>query len=240
MTCANCGAEMSAETFEGHLARSVTIDLCLPCQVFWFDTRESLQLTPGAVLKLFRLIGEHALGARGGATDRPVCPRCQTRLLLTHDQQRNTRFQYRRCPAGHGRLITFVEFLREKDFIRPLSAQQIEELRQNVQFVNCSNCGAPIDLAKHAACAHCGSPLSMLDMKRAGALVAELREADRKDQTVRPIDPALPLELARARRDVEAAFASFERGPSWFDDVSQGGLVGAGLSSLARWLKQQE
>ena len=39
---------------------------------------------------------------------------------------------------------------------------------------------------------------------------------------------------------VEAAFASFERRPGWFDDVSQGGIVAAGLSSLARWLKQQE
>ena len=140
-----------------------------------------------------------------------------------------------RCPKDHGRLITFVEFLREKDFIRPLSAQQIEELRRNVQIVNCSNCGAPIDLTNSSSCGHCGSPLSMLDMKRAGALVAELREADRPD---RPIDPALPLRLARARREVEAAFASFERGPGWFDDVSQGGLVGAGLSALARWLKE--
>ncbi len=239
---------MAAQTFDGHMGTSVAIDLCLPCQLFWFDTRESLQLSPGAVLKLFRLIGEHARGPRTSAADRPSCPRCQTRLLLTHDQQRNTRFQYLRCPRGHGRLITFVEFLREKDFIRPLSAQQIAELRENVQVVNCSNCGGPIDLATHAACKHCGSPLSMLDMKRAGALVAELREADRprpfdtgqEGAQGRPIDPALPLELARARREVEAAFASFEHGPGWFDDVSQGGLVGAGLLSLARWLSKHE
>ena len=131
------------------------------------------------------------------------------RLFPTHDRQRNTPFQYLRCPKDHGRLITFVEFLREKDFIRPLSAQQIDELRQSVQIVNCSNCGAPIDLATSSACGHCGSPLSMLDMKQAGALVAALREADRPD---RPIDPTLPLRLERARREVEASFASFEHG----------------------------
>ena len=48
----------------------------------------------------------------------------------------------------------------------------------------------------------------MLDLKQAGALVAELREADHAARTV---DPALPLELARARREVDAAFASFEQ-----------------------------
>lgn len=227
---------MDAETLDGHLGIAVTIDLCLPCQMFWFDTRESLKLSPGAVLKLFRIIGEQALKPRGGTTNNPCCPQCAMRLLATHDQQRNTRFQYLRCPRDHGRLITFVDFLREKDFIRPLSPQQIEELRRSVQVVNCSNCGAPVDLMKGSACTHCGSPLSMLDMNRAGALIAELQEAA---QTVRPIDPTLPLQLEQARRQVEAAFASFDRNPSWFDDVSQGGLVAAGLSSLARWLKQQ-
>jgi hypothetical protein len=235
MTCPNCGAAMDALALDGHLGTSVGIDLCLSCQMFWFDTRESLKLAPRAVLKLFRIIGEQALAARPPAAAHPACPRCHIRLALTHDQQRNTRFQYLRCPKDHGRLITFVEFLREKDFIRPLSPRQIEELRQSIQLVNCSNCGAPIDLTKSSSCGHCGSPLSMLDMQRAGALVAELREADRPD---RPIDPTLPLRLAHARREVEAAFTSFEHGPGWFDDVSQGGVVGAGLSALARWLKE--
>jgi hypothetical protein len=227
---------MDALALEGHLGTSLTIDLCLPCQMFWFDTRESLKLAPGAVLTLFGIIGEHALTPRTPAATHPACPHCHVRLFPTHDQQRNTRFQYLRCPKDHGRLITFVEFLREKDFIRPLSAHQIEELRQRIQTVNCANCGAPIDLAKSSSCNHCGSPLSMLDMQRAGELVALLREADRRD---RPIDPALPFRLAQARLDVEAAFTAFERGPNWFGDVSRGGLVGAGLSALARWLKEQ-
>jgi hypothetical protein len=226
---------MTQEILAGHLGTAITVDLCVPCQMFWFDTQESLKLSPGSVLKLFRLIGEQAMTPRPPAAGQAVCPRCSTPLLLTHDQQRNTRFQYQRCPRDHGRLVAFVDFLREKDFIRPLSAQQIDELRQNVQVISCSNCGAPIDLTKHAGCPHCGSPLSMLDMKQAGALVAELRAAEQP----RAIDPALPMELERARREVDAAFASFQHGPGWFDDVSQGGLIGAGLSSLARWLKQQ-
>ena len=235
MTCPNCGAEMDSQTLEGHLGTVVSIDLCLQCQMFWFDARESLQLAPGAVLKLFGLIGEHALTPRAPAAGVPKCPRCHMRLVLTHDQQRNTRFQYLRCPQDHGRLITFVDFLREKDFIRPLSPQQIDDLRKNVQMVNCSNCGAPIDLTTGTSCTHCGSPLSMLDLTQASSLVAQLQQSAHPA----PIDPALPLKLVLTRAEVEAAFGAFDRGPDWFDRVSQVGLVGAGLNSFARWLKLQ-
>jgi hypothetical protein len=161
---------MTAETFETRLGGTVAIDLCLPCQVLWFDTHESLQLSPAAVLALFHLIDRHATPTPTARAGTPACPRCGVRLLETHDLQRQTRFQYLRCPNEHGRLITFVDFLREKDFIRPLSAEQIDELRRTVQAVNCSNCGAPVDLAQGSSCAHCGTPLSLLDLKRAGLL----------------------------------------------------------------------
>jgi hypothetical protein len=228
---------MTGQMLEGHLGTTVAIDLCLQCQVFWFDTQESLRLSPRAVLRLFRTIGERALEARPPAASHPACPRCGLHLIPTHDRQRNTPFQYLRCPRNHGRLISFVEFLREKDFIRPLSAEQIADLRASVATVNCSNCGASIDLATSAACSHCGSPLSMLDVSQAGAVVAALRDAE---PTGRPIDPALPLRLEQARREVEASFAHFQRGDNWLGDVARGGLVGASLSALARWLKDQE
>jgi hypothetical protein len=238
MTCPACSGEMVAHPLPTRVGGSITVDVCLACHLFWFDAHESLQLSPGATLGLFRLIGEQttprSAEARSGATV-PACPRCHIRLLETHDQQRNTRFQYRRCPRNHGRLISFVEFLREKDFIRPLSADQIAELGRNVQMVRCSNCGGPIDLAATSACAHCGSPLSMLDLQQAGALVATLQEAD----APKSIDPTLPLRLERARREVEQAFAAFKDQPGWFDEVSEGGLVGAGLTAVARWLKSR-
>jgi hypothetical protein len=169
MVCPCCGAAMTAETLETRLGGSVAIDLCLSCQVFWFDTYESLQLSPGSVLTLFRLIGAQAAAAPKPRRPSPDCPRCGVALLETHDLQRQTHFQYLRCPNEHGRLITFVDFLREKDFIRPLSAGQIGEPGRTVQMVNCSNCGAPVDLAHSSTCAHCGTPLSLLDMKQAGA-----------------------------------------------------------------------
>jgi hypothetical protein len=76
----------------------------------------------------------------------------------------------------------------------------------------------------------------MLDLKQAGALVAQLQKAADPN---RPVDPTLPLQMLRAKRDVEQAFAAFEREPSWSLDASKGGLVGAGLVALARWLSKQ-
>ncbi len=227
---------MTALAIDGHSGTTVAIDLCTGCQAFWFDARESLQLTPGSTLELFTLIGEQS--KKGKAALSPVlrCPQCRARLLPTHDRQRSTPFRYWRCDHGHGRFITFFEFLREKNFIRPLTPAQIEELRQNIQIVNCSNCGAPIDLAAGAACTHCGSPVSMLDMKQAEQLVIQLRKASEP----RTIDPALPLELARARREVEASFASLDSGQEWWRDASSSGLVEAGLSAVARWLKKPD
>jgi hypothetical protein len=218
---------MAGHTFEARLGRSVSIDLCLQCQLLWFDHGESIQLSPASTLKLLRAIGEHGARGRRPSPGEIACPRCGARLGLAHDRQRNTRFQYWRCPAGHGRLTTFFDFLREKDFIRPLSREQVETLRRSVDAVNCSNCGAPVDLAVGSTCGHCGSPLSMLDLEQAGRLVAQLREADRAGK---PVDPTLPLDMERARREVEAAFASFQKEPEWTLDV------GAGLAALARWL----
>jgi hypothetical protein len=224
---------MEAHALTAHNGRSVTIDLCAPCQSFWFDSYESLALTPGSTLRLFRVIGEHTARPGPTAAELVKCPRCRGRLRPTTDMQRQTKFQYLRCPNGHGRLITFLDFLKEKQFVRTLTAQQVADLRANVQTLNCSNCGAPVDLGKASACGHCGSPLSMLDMQQAQALVEQLQRAERSG----PIDPALPLNLERARRQTEASFAGLVRDASFLDDILTTDLVSAGLHAFARWLK---
>jgi uncharacterized protein YbaR (Trm112 family) len=226
---------MHEETFDGHLDRAVVIDICHGCQCFWFDARESVALTPGATLALFRVIGEKLARTQHSNAELARCPRCKGRLRRTQDMQRATRFEYLNCPNGHGRLITFFDFLREKDFIRPLTAPQIAELRQNVGSVNCANCGGPVELSKGAACPHCGTALSMLDMKQAGKLVAQLQRAE--DRAKQPVDPTLPIELLRARRETERAFADIHDDDLWFKDVMSTDLVGAGLTAIARWLK---
>jgi ribosomal protein S27AE len=225
---------METRTLGGHLGRDVDIDVCVPCQSIWFDGKESLQLAPGATLALFRLIGENVSRPSPQDGDIVKCPRCHGQLRRTKDMQRNTRFEYFRCPNNHGRLSTFFEFLKEKDFIKPLNAQQVAELRKNLQSINCSNCGAPVDLAQHTDCKHCGSALSMLDFHQAEKLVEQLRAAD----VAKPIDPALPLALAKARREAEHAFKGLPHEESWDRDLSSLGVVGAGLSELIRLLKQ--
>jgi hypothetical protein len=234
--CPRCGSPMPEESLDGRSNHPVTINLCHGCQVFWFDTHESPALTPGSTLTLFRIIGEHAAHKGSVGNELSKCPRCGARLQRTHDMQRTTRFEYLRCPKGHGRLTTFFDFLREKDFIRPLTTAQIAELRRNIQTVNCSNCGGPVDLSKGGTCTHCGSALSMLDMKQAEAMVSQLREAERgKDR----VDPALPLDLLRARHEVDLAFSDLERNDRWLRDASADGLVGAGLKMVARWLERK-
>jgi Zn-finger nucleic acid-binding protein len=227
---------MHQETFDGHLGRAIVIDICHACQCFWFDARESVSLTPGSTLALFRLIGEKLTRPQHSNAELAKCPRCKGRLRRTQDMQRSTRFEYLNCPNGHGRLITFFDFLREKDFIRPLTTQQIDELRQNVGSVNCANCGGPVDLSQGAACSHCGTPLSMLDIKQAERLVAQLQKAE--DRSNQPVDPALPIELLRARRDTERAFAGIHDDDLWFKDVASTDLLGASLTAVARWLKK--
>ena len=234
MNCPNCANGMTVHSLGDHLGRTIDVDACEACQAFWFDTSESPRLTPAATLTLFSVIAA-AMPRRSGSIGRVLkCPVCSSRLLETQDMQRNTRFSYSRCPHGHGRFTTFFNFLREKDFIRPLSAEQLDELRRNVQTVNCSNCGAAVSLAAGSSCAHCGSPLSMLDMKQAERVVEQLRKASEP----RAVDPALPLELARVRREVDATFGAGEGTSLWRDTVSLG-LVEAGVAAVVRLLKNR-
>ena len=224
MHCPNCHAEMTAMTLEGHQGRSVAFDRCTPCQAFWFDKYESLKLAPASTLKLMKFIGEHTTRGKEVKVEQLQCPRCSAHLKATTDMQRETRFNYWRCPQEHGRFIRFYDFLREKNFIRALSSKEISDLRRKMDTINCSNCGAPVDLEAHTVCAHCGSPISMLDMKQGEQLLAQLRQAA---EGIKPVDPKALLEFAESH-------------PDWQNDVHSTGLVQAGLSALARWLQKSK
>src|SRR5258706_11096460 len=98
MKCPNCQSDMSPMTLDGHVGVPVTIDVCPGCQAFWFDQFESIHLAPGSTLKLMKFIGEHSSAAKPALSITLQCPRCETRLVLAHDMQRNMRFSYWRCP----------------------------------------------------------------------------------------------------------------------------------------------
>lgn len=224
MNCPGCRLEMSAQSFERLYAKPVAIDICHPCTTLWFDRLEDLTLTPGAVLRLFVVMNDNKPAQRVPLGDNLPCPRCHARLLLTHDMQRNTRFQYWRCPVEHGHYITFFEFLREKNFVRPLGPAEIARLKENVRTVTCSSCGAPIELSAGAACSYCRAPLSMLDARQVETVVEQLKREEAKRQAMagRPLDPALAQRLASDRSD---------------DQGGGDGLVEAGFAALSAFLK---
>src|SRR6266568_862398 len=172
MLCPGCKTAMQRLTLDAVLGGQVDIDVCTQCRAFWFEPFETLHLRPASTLKLFSLIA-HPNAAATAFPTTSHCPQCGAQLRLTHDRQRNTPFTYWRCDAGHGRFTPFIDFLREKDFIKPLSPQQIAELRQSVQTIHCGNCGAAIDLAHDSTCGHCGAALSMLDLSKVTRLPAE-------------------------------------------------------------------
>ena len=222
---------MTHLVLEGRLGRRVEIDLCATCRTIWFDRFESLQLTPSATLKVFQTISQSSGARTTTFPSRLQCPRCASPLVLTHDLQRSTPFQYWRCDAGHGHLIAFIDFLREKDFIRPLTPQQLDELRRNLQTINCSNCGAAIDLAKDSACAHCGSALSMLDVSHMARTLGQFQTAasgSQADERTRSVPvPLVPT-------DIDALVRALKAGES--SHAGQG-LIETGLGLLTQVLK---
>ena len=231
MNCPSCSANMMPLELGARLGTTLDIDLCLSCRAIWFDRYEDLQMSPAATLKVFGVISEQSSAAAAPLTGVLRCPRCQGRLLFIHDIQRTTPFKYWRCDAGHGRLMAYIDFLREKDFIRPLTPPQLDELRQNVRTINCSNCGAAIDLVKDSVCAHCGSAISMLDLQQMARTVSQLQLAASGRQA-----PADPPPTARDGPDIDAlmrALKAEERA------ASTPNLIETSLSLLADLLRKR-
>ena len=221
---------MTAQALEGRYGQPIALDLCFGCSVVWFDGFESLRLAPGAILALFTTIHEHRAEQQHRPLARPACPRCRTTLAETVDRQRHVQFRYWRCAAEHGRLTTFVEFLREKDFVRPLAPSEVAELRTHVKTVRCDGCGAAVDLEKASTCGYCRSPVSTLDPRHVERIVAELRAAEEKRTTV---DPTLPARLAMDRMATDRFFRRIERESGRGLDLRDGfDLVGAGIGAV--------
>jgi TFIIB-like protein len=235
MKCPGCNTEMTPMTMDARLGGQVAIDVCAGCQAFWFDHFESLALSPGSTLKLMKFIGEHSSSKKPPLPDPLRCPRCATVLRLAHDLQGNMPFTYWRCETDDGHFIAFLEFLKEKNFIRRLTPAQIQELRQNVQTVNCSSCGASINLESDSACPYCHAPISILDMKQPQQMLDQLKQA----AAPRPVDPALPMRLASAKLELETSLADHDRSPQWWSDAASYGLVQAGLNAVTRWLSEK-
>ncbi len=226
---------MTAQGVPAHgTLRPIEITACTPCNLFWFDKAESIRLTPRAVLDLFQFIG------KAGAARKPLaasfrCPSCSTSLLPTQDLQRTTRFTYWRCRNDHGRLITFHQFLREKNFIRAPSPAELAKLRATVHQISCSQCGAPVDLATDTACRHCGAAVALIDPEGVAKALREITRATGAPGATSP--DAMSARLSDAQ--IDAIFELQRTGGREKDDdlvtigaAAIGGLIARLLRSI--------
>jgi hypothetical protein len=196
------------------------VDLCTRCHALWFDAFESVRLTPAATLALFAAV-RAAEGPMRAEQKSLACPRCRAGLVETRDMRHTTRFVYWRCPNGHGRFTPFVQFLREKDFLRPLAPRELERLKVHVRSIRCTGCGAPVDLSRDARCPYCAGPIEALD---AGAAAATVRALEQRNS-------------APSRVDVDGlAEALLGAGASRAGAGTPVDLVETGLGVLASWL----
>ncbi len=228
---------MELHAFEGVYGPEIEVDLCFSCHLIWLDKRESLHLAPGGTMELFRVLHDHRDDARHALRRRLPCARCERRLSLHNDVGKAGRFHYFACPAGDGRLTPFSEFLKEKQFVRALTPLEKTRVRAELKNVQCSSCGAPVDLERGFDCGHCGAPLTVLD---ADAVKKTLQELDDRHQS-RQGDTKEKEARARALAELEAArsypedFAAPERGLGLNRPIGlgKGGEVVADLLSLS-------
>ena len=228
---------MNAERFERNVVGQVALDICYPCNAIWFDAMESTQLTPGSIIELFRQIHQHRDDGRRLLSAKCNCPVCASTLMLVNDLQRSVRFSYYRCPEGHGRLTSFFQFLREKQFVRSLTPGELSGLKAKVVQIRCSSCGAPIDLQKDTACSYCRSPVSILDPDAVEKMLQELRDKEARRLAPAPVN--LGDQTFDTRRGTRPGAVA---GPfTWTGPAEPGSgfgvdLLAYSISSLARAL----
>lgn len=230
VSCPSCAAAMTATPLQTHLGTAVEIDVCWPCHLIWFDHLESISLSAQSVVDVFRRIHAHRADRRNIVALTGCCPSCRERLSHTNDVTRNGRFAYFRCPQGHGRLISFMQFLREKNFVRALTAAELATLSVKVKQIRCSSCGAGIDIAKDSACGHCASPVAVLDEQAVAKALAEWDEKIARRQHLP--ETALPATYSRLA-NTPVASMEFWAQPSRADPAAEAAdLLLTGLAAL--------
>ena len=221
LACPGCSRAMTSIMLPRDPLAPLPVDTCDTCQAVWLDATESVQMTPGAVLSMFRVIAASKPAERHSYPALLPCPRCTTPLSLTQDIQHTTRFTYYRCRYDHGRFTPYVQFLREKNFIRPIDNAEIERLRAVVTTVRCVSCGGPVPLERNAVCPYCGAPIMLLDPNAVERAVDRLQTQEAK----RTAPPALSGDAVIAIANVERELAKARRedaGASGVDLVALG------------------
>jgi hypothetical protein len=246
LNCPNCSAPMKRHRFASTDVRPLEVDVCYSCHAIWFDAHESARLSPDGVVDLFRFIHDTGGASTAQLSSKMSCARCRSPLAPVSDIARNNRFSYYRCTQGHGRLTTFLHFLREKQFVRDLTVGERHQLAAHVQQIKCTSCSGPINIAEHAACSYCGAAVSVLDKDATQkALDHYLKERKRQGAPAEIFAPAAAPAQGRdygmdylmfnIGTDMVGAFARMAARPaSHFGGVAAGGdmMAGAALGGL--------
>jgi hypothetical protein len=206
IACPNCRQAMQTQDLEKIDHGTVQVELCFGCAGIWFDHLASLQLAPAAVIELFKEIHEHPDAGRQTAASHLKCPRCSDELALSFDLCKSGRFSYYRCLRGDGRFTPFFQFLREKQFVRSLTAAELERIRSQVRQVTCSQCGAPIDLEHESQCRYCHAPVSLLDPEAVEKAMRMWSDAENR-RHLAPTPEALQDALLRVQHTQQSASA---------------------------------
>lgn len=218
---------MVAKKFERRMGGEVELDLCFTCQAIWFDNFESVQLTPGSIIELFRLIHAHRDEPRQPLGEPLKCPRCNEKLLHGMDIAKGGRFNYHRCLQQHGRFTTFSQFMIEKGFVRQLNDAEINTLKAQVGTIRCNGCGAPVDIRQDHACTHCKAPITILDPSAVEQALATYQQAEVR-RTTRDVellgDAIVMREKERSRQQREGRHSSYASDGAEIGDLFVDGI----------------
>jgi hypothetical protein len=166
----------------GHYQRRVEIDACPHCCLVWFDDTESVRLAGPGIAEFVREIhgamqagGEHAHAVSLARVQ--SCPTCNAQLKRVFDKSRFGRTSKLQCPHGHGYYQTYILYLAEKGFARPLAWSDIRSLQAAGKEVFCAGCGCPLPARPVEACPACHSAVGIIDPARLAKAVAPNAEA---------------------------------------------------------------
>ena len=161
--CPSCRQPMTVLSLQSKLGQPLELDLCFACHGIWVDGNESQQMTPQSVLTLFAQLHDHKDDPTQALKSRMRCPRCPSDLTRSTDRTRSGEYVVYRCANRHGRFGTFSSFMVEKGFVRHLNPAEVKALAHQIKAIQCSCCGASVDLRQNDTCSHCGAAFALLD-----------------------------------------------------------------------------
>ncbi len=232
---------MASYTVAGNSGVPIELDLCHTCHGIWFDGNENLRMSPQGVIDLFGDLHAHRDDPHAPLANAMGCPRCRRTLVEGVDLVKSGRYFTHRCPERHGRFTTFSSFMIEKGFVRQLTKPEIDDLAERVKVIQCTSCGAPVDLRKENACTYCRAALSLLDPQAVAKALANLgNKATRIEEGPRRTDLAdalVSIERDRERQKREEQRERWQQGGNT-SPVDSVDLWAAGLELVWRVLSR--